>query len=346
MNARATAIADDVEEIDTAGPTLRETLESARDEIAAREDLAAAVEPGDAGEASGTETALQSPDDPQIAASAVTQQAAGDEALLAPGAWTPAGKAKWSSLPADIRSEISRREGDMQRALAQHDEHREFGRQFAQISHEHADTISRAGVPPLRMFQDIIGIMKTLGSSDPQSRISALRTAALQSGFDVRALAGPPPPAGTQSNGSEFALAPLMQVAQEWDQFKGQQARQAEEQQQRQHQQTMGEVAAFRSKPEARFFDAVKDQMIALLRGGVARSLQDAYDQAIWTRPDIRAILSQEETQRQQAAQRHLRTPNARARGGSVRTAGGSPPPDRSLREELQANFAEARARV
>jgi hypothetical protein len=389
----AATVAEDIEEPDTAEPTLRETIESARDEIAAREEAdgsqreSIASSDGTAnssairdehgrftrrdgsGEAQAGEAASQQSATPQSRQQAQSPQATGAQeaapaatqsASLAPQGWTPAAKAKWAQLPDDIRAEISRRETDMHRQLTQHDEHRSAGKQFAEISQQHAAIIQRTGVHPLRIYQDFLGIMNVLSTGDPQSKAALLRDVAMRNGLDMRALTGLPQPGQPNAQpspqnapGQPQAVIPqeLRQVATEWNQFKQQQQRESQEREQREQQQTLNEIVDFRSKPEARFFDAVKDQMVALLQVGAVSTLEEAYAQAIWTRPDIRSILQAEETQKQQAEQaKRVRTQSARAKGGSVRGGMGSvaeaAPANRSLREELQANFAEARSRV
>jgi hypothetical protein len=91
--------------------------------------------------------------------------------------------------------------------------------------------------------------------------------------------------------------------------------------------------------------------MVALLTSGAAQTLEEAYDQAQWARPDIRAILEKERADAAAAEQRKRdKAQAARLKGGSVRGGPGSAPVgqpgDRTLRQELEAGFAEARGRV
>jgi hypothetical protein len=274
---------------------------------------------------------------------------------VAPNSWTPAAKAKWNALPPEIRAEVARREQEIHRTITRQDEHREYGRQFAEISQQNAAAIQRAGVHPLAIYRDFLQIMNTLNTGDMATKVGLLRQTALQNGIDLRALVGQQPAPGQpgQIPQPQAVIPPeLQRVATEWTQFKSQQEQERQAREQQQQQATYDEIVAFRSKPEARYFDAVKDTMVALLQTGAASNLSDAYQQAIWTRPDIREQLQNEaalaarnspDAQRQRAAA-------ARARGGSVRGGSGTvaqgAPENRTLREELQAGFAEARARV
>lgn len=393
MARAAKAVADDIEEPEHE-PTLRETIESARDDIAAREVAEAAGE-GGAGEGAAagsgdvpnvgapgelvrdehgrfTRREVQTQGTPQTdsasasggSAPAATgtsgaQPAAASPApaastLLAPQGWTPGAKAKWAALPEDIRAEITRREADMHRTITRQDQERDMGRQFAEVAQAHQDIIGRSGVTPARFFGDVMGAMRTLQGGDPAQKAGLIRDLIMRNQVDARLIFpnpnAPAPQPGAQP-GPAVIPQPVMQMANEWNQFKTERAREAQEREQRQQQEILDEIVAFRSKPEARFFDAVNDQMVALLQGGIATSVEEAYNQAIWTRPDIRAVLAQEETQaRAQAEQKRLAALNARRKGGSVKGGVGSAStgeaPNRSLREELQANFADARSRV
>lgn len=126
-------------------------------------------------------------------------------------------------------------------------------------------------------------------------------------------------------------------------------ARQAQEVMARE---VLTEIEAFRADPKNEFFPQVMDHMTVLLANGVAQNLQEAYDQATWSRPDIRSLLSQRERGAvQKQADKQAQAQRARARGVSVRgSVGGSAAPtpakDRTVREELQAAFADARARL
>ena len=389
MARSAQVQADDVEN-EVEEVSLRETIESARDEVidaqaAEREPQAEGTEvpsgpvrddsgrftrrapadktgePGDSVAAAGAQAEPQPTQAVVQGADAVNAPAgtAAPVSDLAPQGWTPAAKAQWTKLPPEIRAEVSRRETEMHRALSRQDQERTFGREFAEIANQNAAVIQRAGVSPARIFSDFLGIMNTLANGDPATKAALLRDVALRNGLDMRALVGMPQPGQAPNLPNPGAPAPaqavippeLRQVATEWAQFKQTQERERFEKEQREQQATLDEIVAFRAQPKARFFDAVKDQMVALLQAGAAQTLEDAYDQAIWTRPDIRSIIQTEEQAKAQAAEaRRQHAQRARHKGGSVRGGSGGvasgEAPARSLREELQANFAEARSRV
>jgi phage antirepressor YoqD-like protein len=285
-----------------------------------------------------------------------------DSAVLAPNSWSAQAKAEWAALSPTIRAEIARRETEVHRTLTRQDEERQLGNQINEVVRQNQDFFQRAGVTPQRLFTDYLNISKVLGGNDINAKAQLLRQAALQNGIDLRALAAmgqprnvsantqpgaQPPPQGSQPIPFHLLPPEMQQLYRDNQERTAREQREAQERTQREEQQTYEQIVAFRSQPKARFFDAVRDQMVALLNGGAAPTLEEAYEQACWMRPDIRDILLKEQTEAKNAEEaRRAATINARRKGISVRGGAGShvetAPPDRSLREELKANFAEA----
>lgn len=372
----AAVIADEVRE--TPDPSLREQIIAAREEVTSREEApeTEAKQPKEPESKEATEQRArdesgkfvrkaESPTESTPAAAAspqapppspqATQTPAPQSPTLAPQGWTPAGKAVWAQVPEAARAEIARREAEQHKLATRVDEERQIARSFNQITEQHADVIRAAGVHPLRVYQDFLGILNVLTTGRPEQKAALIRDVAIRQGLDLRALAG----MGAQQfqQPGQASLPPsavppeIAQAAREWHEFKARQQQEARQLEEQQQQQTLEEIVAFRSKPEARFFDAVKDQMVALLQVGAVQSLEEAYEQAVWTRPDIRQILQgEQDAARQAAEQKRLKTVSARNKGVSVRGGvGGSPQgatENRSLREDLQAALAEARGRV
>ena len=375
MAKAAPAVADEVEAPE-AEPTLRETLEAARDEVlAAQEPAAEAAAPAaaqaDAPTGEGRprdQSGRFAPKEPPAAAAAssVTPSAAAAPApgaaeapqpsTLAPQFWTAAGKAIWKEVPEAARQEILRREREAASQASRFDDERQLARQFSEITGKHQAIVARTGQHPLQVYEGFLGIMSVLQGSDPASKAALIRDVAMRNGIDLRTLAGASPNSPTAPNGAPSAPAPalppeIVQTAREWQEFKTKQQRDQEAQARAEQEKVLQDIADFRAKPEAEFFDAVKDQMIAMLNAGTAQTLDDAYNAAIWTRPDIRQVLlDRQNAAASTAAKQAEAARKARLKGGSIRGGSGSvpdgAPQNRSLREELQANFAEARSRL
>jgi hypothetical protein len=78
------------------------------------------------------------------------------------------------------------------------------------------------------------------------------------------------------------------------------------------------EINAFVQDKE--FFYDVKDQMANLLDHNLANGLEDAYKQAIWANPNVRAVLLERE--RAGGQQTDLKQRQAAAAGAGVKPAG------------------------
>jgi hypothetical protein len=79
-----------------------------------------------------------------------------------------------------------------------------------------------------------------------------------------------------------------------------QQQTQAREQQERAS--LNSEIASFAAAPENNYFEHVKNDMAGLLQSGLASTLKEAYDKAIYANPTIRAqVLAQQQAKADEA---------------------------------------------
>jgi hypothetical protein len=364
--------------------TVREEIEKARDEIAARpeptpaEDKAAgapkARERGTDGRfgrkqaEGGASTPAAPPPGGQAAppASAAPQQAAPPPVSVAPQGWPQQAKADWAKLPPHIQAAVTQREADIHKLATSMDQERQIGREFAQVANNYQDVLQQSGVHPLRYFDDVMRIMRLLSQGSMQQKIALLQGVAQRQGIDFRALlpqgaqpgagpagAAPPQPPPIQYPPELLEMARWMgSFRQQQEEMQRRQAQEAAEAQAAMAQQVMTEIEAFRAQPTSEFFDHVRDYMTVLLANGQADDLQSAYDQAIHSRPDIRQLLAtrEKEAAAREAAKR-ANVLRARARGGSIRGGTGgnrasTPSSKGSVREDLEAAIAEVGGRV
>lgn len=282
----------------------------------------------------------------------------------APQGWTPGAKAQWNSLPDWARAEISRRETETHRAITAQDEVRRVGNDFMRIATQHAPLIQARGGNPVALFNEFLGILNTLHSSDPTQRAAVFRDLAARNGADLRALlpqpqTGEQPTASPQSAQAQQPIHPaIAQMSQEWNAFKRQQQeyqqRQQEETRQREEaerQQTTAEIMEFRSKPGHEHFDTVKGLMTSLLLSESASSLEEAYQLAVKAHPETSKVLEQQAQAAAEAeAAKRAKTEAAKRKAGSLRPGVGNVPEvtgsKGSIRDDLRAAFDQARGRV
>ncbi len=408
MPAKAQIVADEVDE-SVQEPTLRETIEAARDEVVSRQENDNVVDrnravttdsgtdaprsgesdrtadgrfarkqqdgSGKSDKADGTGNGSSSagnvrPNDsdgnakggqanPSDLSGAIAT------AQVAPRSWKAEEKALWSQVPPAVQAIINRRESDVQKQIAQQGQIASIGNEFMQVANEFAPIVQARGGNPVAMFKDFMRIMGALHNApDPQSRAAVFQQVAAQQGVDLRALGIQAQP--SQQQGQPFPPQQIHSLVQQevnnrltaWQQ---QMARQQEEQAM---QQTSNEIEAFRTKVDAQgkplypHFDAVTSLMTSLINSGAASSLEDAYPLAVRAHPETSKLIEAEQKAAVEAAQaaqkakeeQQRKAHKAQRAAGSIRGSPGSAAPngkaDRSVREELQAAFAEARGRV
>jgi len=131
------------------------------------------------------------------------------------------------------------------------------------------------------------------------------------------------------------------QVLNELQHLKATQQQELYSRQQAEQAQLNSQIASFAEGKE--HFDAVREDMAALLQAGRAKDLDAAYDMAIWARPDLRSGLLQQQTR---AAEEKARAEvqKAKAQSASVSVRGSSPVSGQSatphdIRSALEAAF-------
>lgn len=264
------------------------------------------------------------------------------QAIKAPDAWSPAAKAKFAELPPDIQAEIARRESEVHKGFTSQDEHRRLGKTFEQAITPYLPMIRAEGSDPIQAVQEMLQTAYTLRTATPAQKQEMFINLAQQFGVDMNSvfqrLAYGQPQANPQVSALEQQVQQLQQRL-----TQGDQRAQADEQAQIGQQ-----IESFASDQKNVFYADVRADMAALLRLGRAQTLQEAYDMACWARPDIRPHLLQQQDQ-QRATELKAKTDKARAAGASIAgsptgSAGAVAPHERSLRDELRANFRAAMA--
>lgn len=273
----------------------------------------------------------------EVAEITVTQE---KPAVAAPHSWSAAAKAKWGELPADIQAEVSRREEEVHKGFTRQDEERNFGKSLKEVITPYMPMITSEGGNPAAAVQSLLNTAYRLRTGTPQQKGQLIEQLAKQFGADM-----------TQTNSSAAYVDPQVQTLQQrLDVIEQQRQQEINQRETRQQESINTEIDTFASDPAHPHYETVKAHMAALLRGGVATDLKDAYDQAVYARPDIRStLLAQQhaDSEAKRLADIKAKTQAARNASSSVTGAPGisvanKGAPERSLRDELKANFRGA----
>ena len=117
---------------------------------------------------------------------------------------------------------------------------------------------------------------------------------------------------------------------------------------------TESQVSSFLADPSNTHADAVIDEMVALISAGRATTLKDAYDMAIWARPDIReTLINQRIAPPAQTPNKAAAADQARRASKSISGSSGPGPsrdatsaPPSSIRDSLRAAMSASGSRA
>jgi LysM repeat protein len=268
-----------------------------------------------------------------------TKQAEPEKTISAPQSWGATVKQKWNELPADVQAEIARREEEIHRGFTRLDEERNLGKQVKDVVTPYMPMLTSEGAHPVQAIQSLLNTAYILRTATPDKKAELFARLAQEYGVDMNQI----PQAEYKDphlQAIEQRQAFLEQELQRERAYKAQQENNA----------LQSEINAFASDPKNVHFETVKAHMAALLQNGLARDLQDAYDQAVYARPDIRSTLLEAqrlESEAKRQAEIKQKTQAARAAAVSVTGAPGitvsnMSAPAESLRDELRRNLRAA----
>lgn len=254
----------------------------------------------------------------------------------APSSWKPDAQAAFNTLPPNIQDEVLRRETDYHKGIEGYKKHAQTAQAFERVIQPYAQTIQQLGIDAPTAVGQLLKADHTLRYADPATKAQFFSQLAQQYGVDLAQVAN--------LSAVDPAYKALQQQVQdqqrELQTWKTQQA-------QREQSVVMSELEKFAADPKNAHFDAVRNDMALLLESGKAQSLQDAYNTAVWMRGDIRQSLIEQqraEAQKKAIEQAHHQKTKAASVSvkGSSPASGGVPPVKGSLRETLEAAFADS----
>lgn len=255
----------------------------------------------------------------------------GPKAERAPASWKPELREHWATLPDGVRSEIYRRESEVQRTLQETAEARKTAEAVMKTIAPYEAFIKAENSNPLQAIDNLMSTAARLRTGTAPEL--AQLVAGIVNQFGVGrfgnafieqldgALAGQTPKVDPQQNAIEQVLnqklAPVQQMLTQFQQAQAQQ-------QQMVQQQAVNEVEQFLSKAE--FGNDVREDMADILevaqRRGINMTLQDAYKKAVMMNDNVRSVL----TQRVQSQKAQSQTQAAqRARSAAVSVSGAAP---------------------
>lgn len=256
------------------------------------------------------------------------QQAANPQAVAAPVVAQPtevkpperysaAVKAKWAQLPPDVQADLAKSADDFHKELTRHDEERVLARQFKEVVNPYLAQMRAENAQPIQAVQALLDTAYKLRTGSPQQKGQLLWETARAFGADMSQ--------GFTQQAQQPVHPVLQQVQQELLSLKAQREQEVAQRKQQEDAGIQSQIETFKADPKNAHFEAVKADMAALLSGGVAKDLQDAYDRAVYANPQTRATLLTQQTQtaeEKRVADQKAKAEAAKKAGSSIK---GSP---------------------
>lgn len=265
----------------------------------------------------------EAPDEPEEVAPAPSKPA--------PGSWPKEMKERFGSLPAEVQDYVLQREADVSRSINQFSVKAKAYDQIAGVLSPYEPLLRADGLEPVGVINGLMQTYYTLRNGAPQQKAAAVMQLAQQFGVDLGQSQDGQQPGNSAYDPQVYdKLAKLEQQLLQ-RQYAEEQAAERE---------VMTTIEQFRAN--APHFEAVKAHMGALLANGAARDMQDAYDQACWANPEVRATLLQEQEAKRRAEQAKVTAEAKKAASVNVSRRGTQPPAKAqgSIEDTLRETYA------
>lgn len=287
--------------------------------------------------AAASETPLETPTD-----GTASTLASVDEP---PKTWRKEASATWAALPSEAKSEILKREADIFKGIESYKVDATFGKSMKAAVQPYEEIMRANGLEPVATVQGMLRGHHTLATGTPEQKTALFRQMAKDYRIDLASL--------SETSGEPPYIDPSVAALQ--NELRGVQSQLAEVNQRRMQEvrnSISSEIDNFAKNPANPYFDEVAAEVATLLQKGVAGTLQEAYEKAVWLNPATRAKEAARTTAEATAkAQQELREREAKARKATAANvkasakSGSATTPLGSLDDTLEAALSKIKAR-
>lgn len=306
-------------------------------------DLGEATVAAGVKEAAAAAVAGAPPVDPSKKEAAPTDPAA-DPSATPPNSWRPEAKEAWATIPPAARAEILKREQDIHKGLEGYRVDAEMGRSVKSVLEPYMATLQQHNIDPAAQIAGLMKAHHTLALGSPQEKSALFQQLAKDYGIAL-----PGAGDGDEPPYVDPAVADLRKEVQALRSNLS--ARERQETSAKQAD-LVTKVEAFAADPANIHFEEVANDMATLVQSGVAKTLEEAYDKAVWANPAVRAkeqarqAAAAEATRRQQDSEKAVKA--RAATGANVTTSArrsGATTTTGSMDDTLAETLASIKAR-
>lgn len=246
-------------------------------------------------------------------------------AIQPPSSWTAAAKAEFAKASPVVQQEVLRREQQMHDGIAQYKEKATYADTLQKVIAPYEQTIRSMGVTPDVAINALLSADHKLRYGSPQEKMNSFLQIAQSYGVDLSQ--GIPEQQQVDPNVQYFQTE-LQKTQQQLNQFLT-----AQQQREQAELNSMLEQA----KQGKDHFDDVRNEMAALLQAGTAKDINEAYEMAVWARPDLRQALLSKQIEEKLAAEAQKRAEEAKKADEAAKAAKAAAAPNVARRGTLPA---------
>tara|TARA_R110000868_G_scaffold95285_1_gene262262 strand:+ start:931 stop:1908 length:978 start_codon:yes stop_codon:yes gene_type:complete len=219
----------------------------------------------------------------------------------------------WQKADPRLQEYAFQREEQMRRGVEPLLQAKQFADSMQEVISPYMTTLNGLGMKPEQAISALLKADHTLRTSDPQTRLNYFMQLAGEYGVNLQGM----------PQGQQQAVDPtIFALKNELANVRGEVTTWKQQQEAAEQAVLANEIEGFAQKAE--YFEEARPEMIKLLQSGVAETLEDAYDRAIYGNRDLRErVLSAQQAQQnaQIAAEKNRAAKAARAAAVSVRSA-------------------------
>lgn len=264
------------------------------------------------------------------------------ETIRPPSSWSAAAKAKFAAMDPDLQKEVLKREDDFHNGIDGYKTKAKFADAMYKEIQPYEAMIRSQGSTPEASIRNLLGVAYQLSTGTPHQKQQVIASIAQMYGVEM-----------PQSGEEMQQMDPTVQALQQQIQQLMQEREQEKHQRETSTTATLSdEIEAFKADPKNLYFENVRAHMSALLQGGRATGLQDAYDQAIWANPEVRQQLLAQQAKEAEAARLEAQKKEAidakRSAGINTRPKSGiasAAPAGQSITDTMEAVFNDIQSR-
>jgi len=265
-----------------------------------------------------------------------------------PSTWKKDYWEKYDKLDPDLRAYILQRENEYKTGVSTYKGEADAAKTLKAAIEPFLPELQRHNIDPSAWIRNLGNAHQTLALGSPQAKLQIFQRLAQDYGVPLQYLVPNQQGQVAQLDPTVQYLAQNLQgLQQQWQQFQSQQ--QAAEQ--ASIQQSIEQFKADAARHP--HFEAVREQMAALLSANLAQNLDEAYEKAIWMSPQVREqVVAASQQQSAQAKLEQQKAIAAKAKAQAVSPRSSTPGAQanatakKGLRDTLSEAFGDASSRV